>query len=380
MSRIPKASLHLAGNEEKYVLEAIRSQHLAGDGPFTRSCSSLLEKSTGCQKALLTHSCTAALEMAAMLCDIKSGDEVIMPSFTFSSTATAFVRNGATPVFIDIDKDTLNADPRLIAKAITPKTKAVVPVHYAGVACDMDSIMSIAAKHGLFVIEDAAQGLCAAYKGRALGGIGHLGCLSFHESKNIQCGEGGALLINDARFMDRAHIIREKGTNRTAFFQGAVDKYTWVDQGSSFLPSELNAAFLLAQLEEAASITAKRMRVFARYRALLAPLQEKGYIRLPDIPAACTANAHIFYILTDSLETRIALSAFLKEKKILCFFHYIPLHSASAGRRFGRTHGALPHTEAVAQTLLRLPLHPEMPEEDIERVSENIHAFYTCYR
>ena len=347
---------YLTGRELDYLAQAHTNGHLSGDGMFTRKCHGWLEVHTGTHKALLTHSCTAALEMAAILADIQPGDEVIMPSYTFVSTANAFVLRGGVPVFIDIRPDTLNIDETLIEAAITPRTKAIVPVHYAGVACEMDTIMEIARRHKLLVIEDAAQGVMSTYKGKALGAIGHMGTFSFHETKNVISGEGGALLINADRFAERAEIIREKGTNRSLFFRGQVDKYTWVDIGSSYLPSEIIAAFLWAQLEDAESITQLRMAVWQRYHEALAPLEAAGKLRRPIIPEGCVQNAHMYYILLESLEQRTEVIKRLKAQGVNPVFHYVPLHSSPAGRKYGRTGSEMKHTNALSDRLLRLPL------------------------
>lgn len=352
------------------------NRHISGDGPFTDQCNRWLEHRFACPRALLTHSCTAALEMAAILCDIKPGDEVIMPSFTFVTTATAFVLRGGIPVFIDVKPDTLCLDEELIGPAITSKTRAIVPVHYAGVGCAMDEILAIAQQHDLRVIEDAAQGLFSTFRGRFLGTMGHLGCLSFHETKNIISGEGGALLINDERLIERAEIIREKGTNRSKFFRGEVDKYTWVDIGSSFLPSELVSAFLYAQLEHAERITNTRCRIFQQYYDLLRPLEQAGYIRLPTISNECSSNGHLFYIITQSLDVRTKLIEHLKMNGILAVFHYVPLHSSPAGVRYGRTSGKMSVTDQVSNTLLRLPMYYEMSDHDVEVVVQTIMEFF----
>jgi dTDP-4-amino-4,6-dideoxygalactose transaminase len=353
---IPFNKPYMTGKELWYIAQAHANGHLAGDGSFTKKCSAWLESTTGAPKALLTHSCTAALEMAALLADVKPGDEVIMPSYTFVSTANAFVLRGARPVFVDIRPDTLNLDETLIEAAVTERTRAVVPVHYAGVACEMDAINAIAARHDLMVIEDAAQGVMSKYKGRPLGAIGHLGTLSFHETKNVISGEGGALLINDGAFSSRAEIIREKGTNRSQFFRGQVDKYTWVDIGSSYLPSELIAAFLWAQMEEAESLTRRRLSAWNRYHELLQPLEAEGLLRRPIIPTHCEHNAHMYYILLNSLERRTEVIRQFREAGIIAVFHYVPLHSAPAGLRHGRVSGSLAHTDDLADRLLRLPL------------------------
>lgn len=366
---------YLTGRELSYIAEAHMLGQLAGDGAFTKKCHAWLEKNTGCAKALLTHSCTAALEMAAILADIKPGDEVIMPSFTFVSSANAFVLRGGVPVFVDIRADTLNLDESLIEAAITSRTKAIVPVHYAGVAAKMDRIMDIACKHNLIVIEDAAQGAMSSFDGRALGSIGHLGTLSFHETKNIIAGEGGALLVNDPALAERAEIIREKGTNRSQFSRGVVDKYRWVDVGSSFLPGEITAAFLLAQLEEAARITAERKALWQRYHEALELLERKEVLRRPIVPSPCDHNAHIYYILLNTPAERGKLIEWLKDRGIHAVFHYVPLHSAPAGLMFGRAHGRLEHTDRVSACLLRLPLWIGLGE-GLGRVIEAIEAFF----
>jgi dTDP-4-amino-4,6-dideoxygalactose transaminase len=362
MNNIPFNKPYMTGRELWYIAQAHTNGHLAGDGMFTKKCHAWLESQSGTHKALLTHSCTASLDMAAMLADIKPGDEVIMPSYTFVSTANAFVLRGGIPVFVDIRPDTLNIDETLIEAAITPRTKAIVPVHYAGVACEMDRIMNIAQRHQLVVIEDAAQAVMSSYKGKPLGAIGHLGAYSFHETKNIISGEGGALLVNDDRFADRAEIIREKGTNRSQFFRGQIDKYTWVDIGSSYLPGEVIAAFLWAQMEEALSITERRMDLWHRYHAALAPLENAGKLRRPVIQDGCRHNAHMYYILLESMDKRTAIISHLKEQGVLAVFHYVPLHNSPAGKKFGRTSGSLLHTDDLADRLLRLPLWVGMAE------------------
>lgn len=354
--KIPFNKPHLTGKELHYVAEAHARGQLAGDGYFTKRCSQWLEQRFGGAKALLTHSCTAALEMAAILADIQPGDEVIMPSYTFVSTANAFVLRGGVPVFVDIRADTLNIDENLIEVAITPRTRAIVPVHYAGVACEMDTIMDIARRHQLVVIEDAAQGVMASYKGRPLGTIGHLGCYSFHETKNIISGEGGALLINDATLAERAEIIREKGTNRSQFFRGQVDKYTWVDIGSSYLPGEIIAAFLWAQMQEAENITVNRLAIWEQYHAGLAGIEAEGLLRRPIVPPDCQHNAHMYYLLMRDLDDRTAFIDMMKQQGIHCVFHYVPLHSAPQGRIGGRASGTLPVTSCLADRLVRLPL------------------------
>lgn len=346
----------MTGRELWYIAQAHTNGHLSGDGMFTKKCHAWLEAHTGAHKALLTHSCTAALEMAAILADIQPGDEVIMPSYTFVSTANAFVLRGGIPVFVDIRPDTLNIDETLIEAAITARTKAIVPVHYAGVPCEMDTIMDIACRYNLLVIEDAAQGIMSKYKGKPLGSIGHLGAYSFHETKNIISGEGGALLINDKRFAERAEVIREKGTNRGQFFRGQVDKYTWVDAGSSYLPGEVIAAFLWAQMEEAQSITQKRMDIWQQYHEALAPLEHAGKLRRPIVPEDCQHNAHMYYVLLESLEQRTEVILQLKQHSIMTVFHYVPLHSSPAGKKYGRTSAELKHTDNLADRLLRLPL------------------------
>jgi dTDP-4-amino-4,6-dideoxygalactose transaminase len=353
---IPFNRPYLVGHELDNITQAHVMGQLSGDGSFTRSCHAWLERRLGTHKALLTHSCTAALEMAAILLDLQPGDEVIMPSFTFVSTANAVVLRGAVPVFVDIRPDTLNIDEALIELAITPRTRAIFVVHYAGVACEMDTIMAIAARHSLRVIEDAAQAILSLYKGRPLGSIGDMAALSFHETKNVISGEGGALLINDKALIERAEVIREKGTNRSKFFRGQVDKYTWVDLGSSYLPSELIAAFLAAQLEEADQITRRRLAMWNRYHTWAAPLEAAGLLRRPVVPAECTHNAHMYFLLLRGLEARTRFIETMKAAGIGTVFHYIPLHSSPAGRRYGRTSGTLAHTEAASDCLVRLPL------------------------
>ena len=363
------------GKELEYIADAIQSHKICWDGQYTKKCSAWIKENTG-SESLLTTSCTHALEMAALLADIRPGDEVIMPSFTFVSTADAFVLRGAIPVFMDIRPDTMNMDEKLIEDAITERTKAIVPVHYAGVACEMDTIMDIARRHGLIVIEDAAQGVMSRYKDRALGSIGHYGCFSLHETKNYSMGEGGAILIQDTNMIEKAEIIREKGTNRSKFFRGQVDKYTWVNYGSSYLPSELNAAHLLAQLESAEAINEDRLCNWNRYYHALQPLAKRGLIELPCVPAACVHNAHMFYIKVRNLNERTELMAFLKDRGIATAFHYIPLHSAPAGLKFGRFHGEDVYTTAESERLLRLPMYYHLSKEDCDYVSERIHQFY----
>lgn len=347
---------YLVGNELDYIADAHARGQLAGDGHYTRLCNSWLEKATGTRKALLTHSCTAALEMAAILAEIAPGDEVIMPSYTFVSTANAFVLRGGIPVFVDIRPDTMNIDERLIEAAITPRTKAIVPVHYAGVACEMDVIMEIARRHNLIVVEDAAQGALSTYKGRPLGSIGDMGCLSFHETKNVISGEGGALLVNNPAMVSRAEIVREKGTNRSQFFRGQVDKYTWVDVGSSYLPGEIVAAFLWAQLQEAASITQRRLDIWGDYHTAFQEMESSGRVRRPQIPAGCGHNAHMYYLLLRDLDDRSAFIDHMKSEGVGCVFHYVPLHSSPAGRVFGRAHGELAITSELSDRLVRMPL------------------------
>lgn len=373
---IPFNKPFIAGKELYNIAQAVLKGHLAGDGEYTKLCHSWLENKLRCAKALLTHSCTAALEMSAILCEIKADDEIIVPSFTFVSTANAFVLRGGVPVFIDISPDTLNIDERQIEDAITGRTRVIVPVHYAGVPCAMDEIMRIANDHGLLVVEDAAQALLSTYKGKFLGTIGHLGALSFHETKNIISGEGGALLVNDERFIKRAEIIREKGTDRARFFRGEIDKYSWVDIGSSYLPSELVSAFLYAQMDLADQIIAKRRALFDQYYALLKPIADKGLIRLPFIDCNCASNGHIFYIISDSLAERTKLIKHLKKSGICSVFHYVPLHSSQAGMQYCRVSGTMDVTNDISNRLLRLPLYYEMSENDVQFISEKIYEFY----
>ena len=365
------------GTELEYVRQAIEDNHkLCGDGPFTKKCHSWLEERFSAQKALLTTSGTTALEMAALLCDIKPGEEVILPSFTFSSTATAFVLARAKLVFVDVRPDTMNIDEKKIEPAITDKTKVIVPVHYAGVACEMDTIMDIAHRHGLLVVEDAAQGVMSTYKGRALGTIGDYGCYSFHETKNYSMGEGGALIINDPQYNERAEILREKGTNRARFFRGQVDKYTWVDYGSSYLPSDMNAAYLCGELEHADAINANRLESWGAYWEGLSCLKEAGKIQLATIPDDCGHNAHMFYIKCRDLEERTALIAYLKKRDIQASFHYVPLHSSPAGERFGRFSGKDAYTTAESDRLVRLPMYYGLKRDDLERVISCVKGFY----
>ena len=364
------------GQEKEYINQVIDRRKISGDGEFTKRCNSLIREMTGAGGCLLTTSCTHATEMASILSDIGSGDEVIMPSYTFVSTADAFVLRGATVVFVDIRPDTMNINESLIEDAITDHTKAIVPVHYAGVSCDMDTIMDIAYRHSLTVIEDAAQGVSSKYKGQALGTFGDYGCFSFHETKNLSMGEGGALLIRDKENVERAEIIREKGTNRSKFFRGEIDKYTWVDAGSSYLPSELNAAYLCAQLEEIDKIQTDRMNSWNTYYKLLKPLEDEEKIELPFIPDHCEHNAHMFYIKAKDLEERTELIDHLKSEGIGAVFHYIPLHSAPAGRKFGRFHGEDRFTTRESERLLRLPMYYGLEEKDIIRVVDTIDRFY----
>ena len=365
------------GKEKEYMAEAIDNRKICGDGDFTKKCNAWIEDRTGTAKALLVTSGSTALDMAAVLTDVGPGDEVILPSYTFVSTANAFVLRGASLVFVDIRPDTQNIDEKLIEEAITDKTKVIAPVHYAGVGCEMDTIMDIAKRHNLIVVEDAAQGVISTYKGRGLGSIGDYGCYSFHETKNYSMGEGGALLINDEANVDRAEIIREKGTDRSKFLKGMIDKYTWVDMGSSYLPSELNAAYLYAQLECADEINANRMASWNAYYEMLSPLADKGLIELPVIPKECEHNAHMFYIKAADLDERVALAAFMKENDILTAFHYVPLHSAPAGARFGRFHGEDRYTTKTFERLLRLPMYYDLKADDVEYVCDKIKEFYS---
>ena len=346
----------MCGKELSNIKEAHENMILAGDGPFTQKCSEFLEKIIGSKKALLTHSCTAALEMTALLMDLNPGDEVIMPSYTFVSTANAFALRGAIPVFIDIREDTLNIDEKLIERTITPKTKAIVVVHYAGVACEMDPILNIAKRYNLFVVEDAAQGILACYKGKPLGSMGDFGCLSFHETKNIHCGEGGALLINNEKYVERAEIIREKGTNRSQFFRGQVDKYRWVDIGSSYLPGELTAAFLSAQLECAEEITQKRLNIWNKYHEIFQDLENTEKVRRPIIPEECEHNGHIYYLLLNKRYNRDSVLQKMKEQGVNAVFHYQPLHSSPAGIKHGRKQCTLDVTEDISERIIRLPM------------------------
>lgn len=365
------------GAELDYVKQAVDNKKICGDGPFTKKCHQWLETAFGCQKSLLTTSGTTALEMAAILCDLKPGDEVILPSFTFSTTATAFVLVGAKLVFVDVRPDTMNIDETKIEAAITDKTRVIVPVHYAGVACDMDTIMEIARKHNLLVVEDAAQGVMASYKGKSLGTIGDMGCYSFHETKNYSMGEGGALMINDPKYNERAEIIREKGTNRARFFRGQVDKYTWVDYGSSYLPSDMNAAYLWGELEVAAKINNNRLSTWASYHDAFSELESDHLVELPTIPEACKHNAHMFYIKLKNLEQRTDFISFLKSKGIQASFHYVPLHSSPAGERFGRFDGVDEFTTRESDRLVRLPLYYGMSESDRNHVIEAVLSYFS---
>jgi len=371
---IPFNRPYKTGKEQGYIQTAVESGHLSGDGRFTRLCHQWLEQRTGCAKALLTHSCTSALDLAAILLDLRSGDEVIMPSFTFVSTANAFVLRGAVPIFVDIREDTLNLDERQIEAAITSRTRAIAPVHYAGVGCEMDQIVAIAKRHDLRIVEDAAQGVMASYKGKPLGAIGDLGSFSFHETKNIMSGEGGALLVNDPALSLRAEIIREKGTDRGRFFRGEVDKYTWQDVGSSLLPSDPTAAFLWAQFEDAEHITRERLAIWERYHTMLAPLAQRGLLRRPVVPAHCAHNGHLYYVLLPQGTNRDAVLGKLREAEISAVFHYVPLHSSPGGRRFGRTHGDLTHTTDLSERLIRLPFWVGLQESQQQRICETLGA------
>lgn len=364
------------GEEIKYIEEAVKAQKICGDGQFTKKCNKWFEDKTGAAKVLLTTSCTHATELAALLLDIQPGDEVIMPAYTFVSTADAFVLRGATAVFVDINPKTMNIDENLIEDAITEKTKAIVPVHYAGLSCEMDKIMEIAKKHNLYVVEDAAQGVMSTYKGKALGTIGDYGCYSFHETKNYSMGEGGALLIRDGKNAELAEIIREKGTNRSKFFRGQIDKYTWVEAGSSYLPSDMNAAYLWAQLQKADEINENRLQSWNRYYEGLKDLKEAGKIELPYVPEYCEHNAHMFYIKAKDLEERSALISYLKENGVTAVFHYIPLHTAPAGKEYGRFHGEDKYTTKESERIIRLPMYYELDEQDAKKVMDLIHTFY----
>lgn len=364
------------GKEMEYIKQAVDRQKICGDGEFTKKCNAWIEARTGTKKALLTTSCTHATELAALLADVREGDEIIMPSYTFVSTADAFVLRGATPVFVDIRPDTMNLDEKLIEAAITDRTRAIVPVHYAGVACEMDTIMALAEQYQLFVIEDAAQGIMSTYKGKALGAIGDFGCFSFHETKNYSMGEGGALLIRDEKYIEAAEIIREKGTNRSKFFRGQIDKYTWVNYGSSYLPSDMNAAYLWAQLEQAEQINDCRLARWNQYEQGLMPLAEQGLIELPVIPMDCVHNAHMFYIKTKDIAERTAFIEFMRENGIWPVFHYIPLHTAPAGLKFGRFHGEDRYTTKESERLVRLPLYYGLEEEEVSYIIGKVKEFY----
>lgn len=374
--RIPFNKPFLSGKELYYIAQSVLSGHTAGDGQFTKKCQLLMEERFGARSILLTHSCTAALEMAAILCEVGTGDEVILPSFTFVSTANAFYLRGARLVFVDVHQDTLNIDVTQIEDAITEHTKMIVPVHYAGIGCEMDSIMDIARRHNLYVVEDAAQGVNARYRGKHLGTIGDIGTYSFHETKNYICGEGGAIVINNQRFVERAEIIREKGTNRGKFFRGEVDKYTWVDIGSSFLPSDILAAFLYAQLENMEQINKRRGKHFDYYYKALIPLVNNGKLRLPYVASECESNSHLFYIILQDEKIRNALMDYLKSNEILAVFHYLPLHLSQVGRSMGYADGQFPVTESMSSRLLRLPFYHDMTEEDQAQVVDAIKDFF----
>lgn len=376
-SSIPFNHPLTTGKELEYIRQVITSKHTAGDGVFTKQCQAWLTQQIGCRSSLMTHSCTAALEMAAILTDVQPGDEVILPSYTFVSTANAFVLRGAVPVFVDIRPDTLNLDESKVEAAITAKTKVIAPVHYAGVSCEMDALIAIAERYDLLLVEDAAQAILSSYKGKPVGSLGHLSAFSFHETKNVVCGEGGALAINHPALLDRAEIIREKGTNRSKFFRGEVDKYTWVDLGSSFLPSDILCAFLLAQLEQSDYITQQRMGIWNYYHQAFEGLEQQGKIRRPVIPAHCEHNAHMYYLITDDLKTRTALLARLKNQGIQATFHYVPLHSAPAGLKYGRTAGTLAVTDDISNRLTRLPLGAGMTLTEAKCVAEEVLTFFS---
>lgn len=364
------------GREMDYIRQAVENQKICGDGEFTKKCNEWIEKKTGTAKCLLTTSCTHATELTALLADIKEGDEIIMPSYTFVSTADAFVLRGAKVVFVDIRPDTMNIDEKLIEDAITERTKAIVPVHYAGVACEMDTIMDIAKRHNLLVIEDAAQGIMASYKGKALGAIGDMGCFSFHETKNFSMGEGGALLLKDEKYIEDAEIFREKGTDRSKYFRGQVDKYRWMNYGSSYLPSDMNAAYLWAQLEMADEITNARLARWNQYNELLQPLKERGILELPVIPEGCIHNGHMYYAKAKDLQERTVLINFLKENGILSVFHYVPLHTAPAGIKFGEFHGEDKYTTRESERLFRLPMYYTLKEEEVDYIVSKVKEFY----
>ena len=371
---IPFNKPYMTGKELWYISQAHANRHLSGDGEFTRKCSDWLEQRLGGHKALLTHSCTAALEMMALLADIGPGDEIIMPSYTFVSTANAFVLRGGVPVFVDIRPDTLNIDETKIEAAITPRTKGIMVVHYAGVGCEMDTIMAIARRHGLLVFEDAAQGIMSTYKGRPLGSVGQLGALSFHETKNIIAGECGALIVNDPAFVERAEIVREKGTNRSQYFRGQVDKYTWVDLGSSFLPGEIVAAFLLAQMDEADALTRRRLDMWSTYHQWFESIEKSGKVRRPIVPRECGHNAHMYYLLLPDLAARTEFIARLDEREVQGVFHYVPLHSSPLGQQVGRTHGDMSNTQSLSERLVRLPLWLGLEPEQVQVIQRVIEA------
>ncbi|MCX6015074.1 MAG: dTDP-4-amino-4,6-dideoxygalactose transaminase [Chloroflexales bacterium] len=377
--KVPFNSPYMTGQELEYISQAFNLHKLSGNGDFTKRCQSMLQKQVGSHKVLLTHSCTAALEMASILCDLQPGDEVIMPSYTFVSTANAVVLRNAIPVFVDIRPDTLNIDETLIEAAITPRTKAISVVHYAGVSCEMDTIMDIAHRHNLFVIEDAAQGYESYYKGRPLGSIGHFAAMSFHETKNVISGEGGALFVNDQKYSELAEIIWEKGTDRSQFFRGIVDKYTWQHVGSSFLPSELIAAFLLAQLENGLTITQNRLATWDSYHAAFADLAKQEYLRSPVVPVECQHNAHMYYVILPTAHLRNELLEALKQLNIGAIFHYIPLHSSPAGMRFGRVHGRMDNTDSLSGRLLRMPMYNYIEDIKIQRVIESVTSLVKKY-
>lgn len=364
------------GKEIEYIKQSVENQKICGDGPFTQKCNEWIEEKTGTAKCLLTTSCTHATELAALLADIKEGDEVILPSYTFVSTADAFVLRGATAVFVDIRPDTMNIDENLIEAAITPKTRAIVPMHYAGVSCEMDKIMALAQKYNLFVIEDAAQCITATYKGKALGTIGDFGCYSFHETKNLSMGEGGAILIKDEKYINEAEIIREKGTNRSQYYRGQVDKYRWMNYGSSYLPSDMNAAYLWAQLELAEEITKARLARWEQYNTLLQPLKERGLLELPTIPEGCVHNGHMYYAKARDLEERTELIAFLKENGIWSVFHYVPLHTAPAGQKFGKFVGEDVYTTKESERIFRLPMFYALKESEVDYIVSKVKEFY----
>jgi dTDP-4-amino-4,6-dideoxygalactose transaminase len=372
MLQVPFNRAFITGNELRYIEQVLANSHLSGNGPFTKRCDGWLEQRLGAARVLLTHSCTGALEMAALLSGVGPGDEVIMPSFTFVSTANAFALRGATPVFVDVRPDTLNLDEAAVEAAITPRTRVLVPVHYAGVGCEMDALCAIARRHGLLIIEDAAQGLMSTHRDRPLGSFGHASAISFHETKNVTAGEGGALVVNHPNWIDRAEILWEKGTNRTLFARGQVDKYSWIDLGSSYLPSDMNAAFLWAQLEQADVITSRRLEIWAEYHRRLAPLEASGLLRRPIVPDSCAHNAHMYYVLLDDAIANGNFLAQLNSRGVNAVRHYVPLHTSVAGRRFGRPHGELPVTDTVARRLIRLPLWAGMGEAEIGAVIDAV--------